>query len=88
MNDITKIVKSFEESSVLIKRTGEKIKNETKERKRWFYRTLLSTLGANLLRNLLRSKRTNKAGQAATAKNPSCKANMPGWGTIKAGQDF
>ena len=63
MNDTTKIVKSFEESSVLIKRTGEKIKNETKERKRGFYRTLLSTLGANLLRNLL---------------IPSCKANMPG----------
>ena len=35
MEDITKIVKSLEESSFLIKGVGEKIKNET--RKRWIY---------------------------------------------------
>ena len=35
MEDITKIVKSLEESSFLIKEVGEKIKNEP--RKRWIY---------------------------------------------------
>ena len=35
MEDITKIVKSLEESSFLIKGVGEKIKNEP--RKRWIY---------------------------------------------------
>ena len=34
MNDITKIIKSLEESALLIKDVKEKIKNEAKEKKR------------------------------------------------------
>ena len=53
MNDIMKIVKSLEESGLLIKRVSETIKNETKEQKRGFLGMVLDTLGASLLGNLL-----------------------------------
>ena len=46
MNDIMKIVKSLEESGLLIKSISETSKNEAKEQKR-------GTLGATLLGNLL-----------------------------------
>ena len=46
MNDIMKIVKSIEESGLLIKGVSETIKNEAKERRRGFLEMLLGTLGA------------------------------------------
>ena len=46
MIDIMKIVKSLEESELLIKDVSETIKNEAKEQKRGFLRMLLGTLGA------------------------------------------
>ena len=46
MIDIMKIVKSLEESGLLIKDVSETIKNEAKEQKRGFLRMLLGTLGA------------------------------------------
>ena len=51
-NDTWKIVKSLEESGLLIKSISEKIKNEAKEQKGGFIRMLLSTFGASLLGNL------------------------------------
>ena len=62
MNDIMKIVKSLEESGVLIKKVSETIKNEAKEQKGGFLGMLYGTLGASLLGNLLRSKGTIRAG--------------------------
>ena len=47
MNDIMKIVKSLEESGLLIKTVSETIKNEAKELKRGFLRMLLGTLGSS-----------------------------------------
>ena len=41
MNNIMKIVKSLEESSLLIKGVNETIKNEAKEQKEGFLRILL-----------------------------------------------
>ena len=49
MNDIMKIVKSLEESGLLINSVGETIKNEAKEKKAGFLGILLGTLVANLL---------------------------------------
>ena len=49
MNDIMKIIRSFEEVGVLIKGTSETIKNKAKERKGEFLRMLSRTLGATLL---------------------------------------
>ena len=56
MNDIMKIIKSLEESGLLIKGVSETIKNEAKEQKGGFLNMLLRTLGASLLGNLLTGK--------------------------------
>ena len=53
MNYIMKIVKSLEESSLLIKGVRKTIKTEAKEEKCEFFSMLLGTLGASLLWNLL-----------------------------------
>ena len=49
MNAILKIVKSLEESSLLIKGISKSIKNEAKEQKGGFLGILLGTSGARLL---------------------------------------
>ena len=56
MNDIMKIIKSLEESALLIKGVNETIKNKTKEQKRGFLGMLLGTLGASLLGNMVAGK--------------------------------
>ena len=53
MNDIMKIIKSLEDTGLLIESFSEKIKNEAKEQKGGFLGRLLGTVGANLLGNLL-----------------------------------
>ena len=53
MNDIIKIVKSLEDSGVLLKGVSETIQHEAKEQRRRFLSMLLGTLGASLLGNLL-----------------------------------
>ena len=62
MNDIIKIVKSLEESGLLIKSASETIKNESKDQKGWFLGMLFGMLGATLLGNLLTGKGTNRTG--------------------------
>ena len=61
--NIMKIVRSFEESGLLIKGVSKTIKNETKKQKGGFLSVLLGTLGASLLGNLLAGKGTIRAGQ-------------------------
>ena len=58
MNDIMKIVKSLEESGLLIKRVSETIENKVKERKGGFFSMLSGTLGVSLLGNLLTGEGT------------------------------
>ena len=53
MNDIIKIVKSLEDSGVLLKCVSETIKHEVKQQREGFLSMLLGTLGASLLGNLL-----------------------------------
>ena len=74
IEDIMKIVKSLEESGLLIKGFSETFKNEAKEQKGEFLVMLLGTLGASLLGNLLTSQ-----GQETIRE---------GEGTIRAGHDF
>ena len=62
MEDIIKIVKSLEDSGLLLK-TGEAIKNESKEQKGGFLSMLLGTLGESLLGNISAGKGINRAGQ-------------------------
>ena len=56
MEDIIKIIKSLEDSGLLLKGVSETIQNETKEQKRGFDSMLLGTLGASLLGNILAGK--------------------------------
>ena len=72
MNGIVKIVKSLEESGLLIKDSSKTIKSESKEEKGGFLGMLLGTLGASLLGNLLTGKGTIRAAE----------------GTVRVGQDF
>ena len=70
MDDILKIVKSLEDSGVLLKGVSETIQNEAKEQR--FLSMLLGTLGASLLGDILFGK---KGKGTITA----------GEGTIRAG---
>ena len=63
MNDIMKIVKSLEDSGLLIKEVNKAIKNEAKEQKGGFMGILLGTLGASLLQNLSTAKDTIRASK-------------------------
>ena len=72
MNDIMKIIKSLEETGVLIKGVSEKNKNEAKEQKGGFLVMLFGTLDASFLGNLLTGKDTIRAGE----------------GTFRAGENF
>ena len=57
-----KIVKSLEDSGLLLKRVSETIQNEEKEQKEGFLSMLLGTLGARLLGNMLSGKGINRSG--------------------------
>ena len=64
INDIIKIIKSLEDSALLIKGITEAVQNEVKEQKGRFRSMLLGTLGESLLGNLL-------IGKGALAKRQS-----------------
>ena len=53
MDDILKIVKSLENSGVLLKSVSETIQHEAKEQRGGFLSMLLGTLGASLLGDVL-----------------------------------
>ena len=63
MKDIIRIVKSFEDSGLLMEGVSETIQNEAKEQKGIFVIMLLDTLRAVLLGNILESKGINRAGE-------------------------
>ena len=73
MDDILKIVKSLENSGLLLKRVSETIQHEAKEQRGGFLSMLLGTLGASLLGNIL-SKGLSGKGEIRA-----------GEGTIRAG---
>ena len=51
MQDLLKIIKSLEDSGILLDGITETVENEVKEQKRGFLSMLLGTLGASLLIN-------------------------------------
>ena len=64
MKDILKIVKSLEDSGLLLlEGVSETVKNEAKEQKGGFFSMLLGTLGASLLGNMLAGKGVIRAGE-------------------------
>ena len=70
--NIMKIVKSLEESGLLIKDISNTNKNKAKEQKGGFLGMIIGTLGASLLGSLLTDKVTIRASI----------------GTVRAGQHF
>ena len=73
VQDLLNIVKSLEDSGILLNRITETVKNEVKEQKGGFLSMLLGTLGASLLGDLLTK---NLSGRGVI---------RAGEGTIKAG---
>ena len=73
MDDILKIVKSLENSGLLLKGVSETIQHEAKEQRGGFLSTLLGTLGASLLGDILSKGLSGKGVIGA------------GEGTIRAG---
>ena len=78
MKDIIKIVKSLEDSGLLLKGVTETVQNEVKEQKGGFLSMLLGTLGASLLGNLLTGKGLYRAGKDKWT-------NRAGEGIVRAG---
>ena len=64
MDGIIKVVKSLEDSGLVLKGVSETIQNEAQEQKGGFFSMLLSTLGASLLGYIL-------AGKGVIAKRES-----------------
>ena len=67
-NDIKKIVKSLEESDLVIKAVNETIENKAKEQRGGFLGMLLGTLAASWLGNMLTSKGIIRAGEGVVIK--------------------
>ena len=63
MEYLMKIVKSLEESGLLIKGINETIKNEAKEQKGGFLPMLLGTLAASMLGNALTERGVIRASE-------------------------
>ena len=61
MEDIIKIVKSLEDSGLLLKGVSKTIQQEAKEHEGGFLSKLLGTLGASFLGNIVAGKRLNRA---------------------------
>ena len=78
IEDIVKIVKSLEDSGLLLEGVAETVQNEVKEQKGGFLSMLLGTLGASLLGNLLTGQVINRAGKGKWI-------NRAGEGVLRAG---
>ena len=77
-DDILKIVKSLENSGLLLKGVSETIQHEAKEQRGGFLSMLLGTLGASLLGDILSGKGVIRAGEGTIragfgSKRPSLK---------------
>ena len=63
MEDLLKIVKSLENSGLLLNGVTKSVKNEIKEQKGGFLSMLLGTMGASLLGNLFAGKGINTVSE-------------------------
>ena len=85
MNDMMKIAQALEDSNILLKGVTKTIKNEIKEQKGGSLSTLLGTLGASLLGNLLTGKGIVRAGSGRPLSSAS--QNKKGKGILRAGTE-
>ena len=75
---IIKIVKSLEDSGLILDGVTEALQNEVKEQKERFLSMLLGTLGAILLGNLVKNRGINRAVKGKGI-------NRAGEGIVRAG---
>ena len=78
IEDLIYIVKSLEDSGLLLNGVTKSVQNEIKEQKGGFLSMLLGTLGASLLGNLLTGKGIYRAGKGKGI-------NRAGEGVLRAG---
>ena len=88
MDNIMKIVKSFEESGLLIKGVNETIKNEPREQKGESFTMLLRILAASWSGNVLASKGVIRAAERTIIAGEGAITTDQGWGTNRIGQYF
>ena len=84
IEDLIKIVKSLEDSGLLLKGVTESVQNEVKEQKGGFFSMLLGTLGASLLGNLLTGKGAFYAGKRVKRKGKGI--HRAGEGIVRASE--
>ena len=77
IEDIIKIIKSLQDSGLLLKGVTETVQDEVKGQKGRFLSMLLGTLGASLLGNLLTGRGVKRAGKGRGI-------NRAGEGVIRA----
>ena len=87
MEDIIKIVKSLEDSGLLLKGVTETVQNEVKEQNGRFLSMLLGTVGASLLGNILAGKEAiaTSQGREINKKRKGRGINRAGQGIVRAG---
>ena len=87
INDTIEIVKSLEDSDLLLKGVTETVQNEVTEQKQGFLTMLLGTLGATLLGNILTSQgvKTTSQGRGINRSGKSRGVNRAGEGVLRAG---
>ena len=88
INDIIKIVKSLEDSGLLLKGVTETIQNEVKEQKGGFLSMLLDTLGASLLRNIATGGGINRAEKGKGINRAGERVLRAGYGSRSSKMDF
>ena len=88
MNHIIKIVKSLEDSALLLKGVTETVQNEVKEQKGGFLNMLLGTLGASLLGNILTGMGINRAGKGRGINRAVERFLRAGYGNNNNKMDF
>ena len=81
MEGIIKIIKSLEDSGLLIEGVTKTVQNEVKEQKGGFLSILLGTLGASLLGNLLNGKGIYRSGKGKGINRAGERIARAGYGS-------
>ena len=85
IEDLIKMVKSVEDSGLLLKGVTETVQNEIKEQKNGFLSMLLGALGASLWGNLLTGKGAIATSQRGVINKKGKGANRAGEGFVRVG---
>ena len=88
MEDLVKVVKSLEDSGLLLNGVTESVQNEVKEQRGRFLSMLLATLAANLLGNLLSGKGAIATSQGQVVNKKGKGIHRAGEGIIRAGEGY